>query len=75
MIEYVKMCPFSTNNQSCEERIVQIQDVIRDPFDVPRHRHLKNPYGPPKPVPILREAQKRLTKEELEMFNIPSCIS
>jgi SNW domain-containing protein 1 len=63
-------------NPAAAQRIIQMVPAQIDPMMPPKHKHLKAPRGPAEdPVPVLHAPPPKLSKEEREQWNIPSCIS
>jgi len=58
------------------ERIVRMSEMQRDPLEPSKFRQKKLPYRPPSPpVPVLQSAPEKLTKDEVDQWKIPPCIS
>jgi SNW domain-containing protein 1 len=63
-------------NPSASQRVIQMVPKQIDPFQPPKHQHMKAPPGPAEdPTPVLHAPPRRLTKEEREAWQIPACIS
>ncbi|CAB9503859.1 SNW/SKI-interacting protein [Seminavis robusta] len=63
-------------NPAAAQRVIQMVPKQVDPMMPPKHKHIQAPRGPAEdPVPVLHAPAKKLTKEEREAWNIPSCIS
>ena len=62
--------------ETTSTKIIQITDKDKDPFDLPRFKTKKVPRDlAAEPVPILKDAAKKLTAEEQRAWKIPPCIS
>ncbi|ELP88326.1 Puff-specific protein Bx42, putative [Entamoeba invadens IP1] len=74
--EYIKYTPIQRGNVIPEERIIEIIDEEIDPFDPPKFKYQKVVARQVvEPVPILHAPPKKATKEEMEEWKIPPCIS
>ncbi|EKE38764.1 hypothetical protein ENUP19_0287G0015 [Entamoeba nuttalli] len=74
--EYIKYTPIQRGKNPPEQRIIEIVDEKVDPLDVPKFRYKKvAPRQVSEPVPILHDPPKKLTKQQMDEFNIPPCIS
>lgn len=64
-------------NPAAAQRVIQMVPAKIDPLQPPKHKHLKAPPGPAEdPVPVLHAPPSRkLTKEERDAWNVPTCIS
>lgn len=64
-------------NPAAAQRVIQMVPAQVDPLQPPKHRYIKAPRGPAEdPVPVLHAPNTtKLTKEEREAWNVPSCIS
>jgi len=64
------------NAAAAPQRVIQMVPAQIDPMMPPKHKHIKAPAGPAEdPVPVLHAPPTKLTKEERQAWNIPSCIS
>ena len=65
-------------NPAAAQRVIQMVPAQVDPLQPPKHKYIKAPRGPADdPVPVLHapHTNAKLTKEEREAWNVPSCIS
>jgi SNW domain-containing protein 1 len=64
-------------NPAASQRIIQMVPAQVDPLQPPKHKFIKAPRGPAEdPVPVLHApTSHKVTKEEREAWNVPSCIS
>jgi SNW domain-containing protein 1 len=64
-------------NPAASQRIIQMAPAQVDPLQPPKHKFIKAPRGPAEdPVPVLHApSTTKLSKEERDAWNVPSCIS
>lgn len=77
--QYIKYTPKTTtqaHNSGVDHRIIQMQEMPKDPLEPPKFRHQKH-YRVMKEevVPLMHSPPKKLTKEEQQRFTIPPCVS
>eukprot|EP00892_Ulva_mutabilis_P000193 jgi/Ulvmu1/10174/UM006_0130.1 len=77
--QYIKYTPKTTtqaHNSGVDHRIIQMQEMPKDPLEPPKFRHQKH-YRVMKEevVPLMHSPPKKLTKEEREKFTVPPCVS
>ncbi len=74
---FVRYTPTTSNTQQPGmQRIIQISSTVSDPLDPPRHKHKKIMRAPDgEPPVIMRSPPRKLTKEDMDAFKIPACIS
>ncbi|KAL7512879.1 hypothetical protein ACHAXN_012677 [Cyclotella atomus] len=77
--QFIKYTPHESApgyNPNASQRVIRMVPLQTDPMMPPKHMARKAPRGPAEdPVPILHAPPEKLTKEEREAWNIPSCIS
>ena len=74
--EYIRYTPIQKRRAAPEERVIEVVDAVVDPFDPPKFRYKKQaPRAVAEPVPILHEPPRKLSKAEVDAWNIPPCIS
>ncbi|KAI0977190.1 SKIP/SNW domain-containing protein [Xylaria arbuscula] len=75
---YVRYTPANQMGDSSkkQDRIIKIQDRLKDPLEPPKFKVKKIPRGPPSPPPpILRSPPRKLTAEDQEAWRIPAPVS
>jgi SNW domain-containing protein 1 len=77
--QYIKYTPKSTSkhhNSGVDHRIIQMQEMPRDPLEPPKFRHQKHQrVVADEVVPLLHSPPRKLTREDQEKFSIPPCVS
>ena len=74
--QYTPTADGSTPNAGSKQRIVKLVEMAQDPLEPPKFKHKKVARGPGSPpVPILHSPPRKLTQQDVEDWNIPSCIS
>lgn len=59
-----------------QNRIIRMVQQQEDPCEPPKFRFRKLPRGPPSPpVPVMHSPPRKLTKEDMQNWKIPPCIS
>jgi SNW domain-containing protein 1 len=66
---------FSRSNRTCE-RLLQIQEMIPDPMEPPKHKIIKVPRGPlGEPVPVMHSPPNAVEYKEAVSWKIPPAVS
>ena len=77
--EFIKYTPnaAAAAKTGITQRVIKMVDLPVDPLEPSRFRHKKRPGGAPKeaPVPVLHAPEKKATKEEKAVFDIPAPVS
>lgn len=77
--QYIKYTPKAVStqhNSGVDHRIVQMQEMPKDPLDPPKFRHQKHyRVMTEEPTPLMHSPPKKLTRDEQEKFSIPPCVS
>ena len=77
--QYIKYTPKTAtvqHNSGVDHRIIQMQEMPKDPLDPPKFRHQKHyRVMVEEPTPLMHSPPKKLTRDEQEKFSIPPCVS
>lgn len=77
--QYIKYTPKTVSkqhNSGVDHRIIQMQEMPKDPLEPPKFRHQKHyRVMTEEPTPLMHSPPKKLTREEQEKFSIPPCVS
>jgi len=74
---YIKYTPQGAGSEEGHNtRIIQMHEMPIDPLEPPKFKYKKVPKGTgDAPVPVLHAPPKKLTREDMESWKIPPCIS
>lgn len=74
---YIKYTPQGAGGEEGKNtRIIQMHEMPVDPLEPPKFKYKKVPKGTgDAPVPVLHAPPKKLTREDMESWKIPPCIS
>mmetsp|Transcript_50609 Transcript_50609/g.127112 ORF Transcript_50609/g.127112 Transcript_50609/m.127112 type:complete len:700 (+) Transcript_50609:190-2289(+) len=75
-IRYTPMGGAAAQEGTPQQRIIRMVEMPVDPLEPPKFKHKKVMGGPPSPpAPVMHSPPRKLTREEVDEWRIPPCVS